>query len=365
MSTECFFTKLITWKDPSLSAAFLTVGNAFVLLMLLSGDALSWLQFLVVYAVLPLGLVARLTGFDQSIRLTSSSSAKVRTYYESHCFSQLQGIGLVRLGVYLVVVAQLVAMFGVPLMVGIVGNTVMLVPLIWSQFGPLMMSQAKNIPIEAIAGQAKSAYVSGLDFVASFGPLAASALGGVSTFLAVILLGHMLSSEFVLVFTLRLVGYGLVLVFALAPAGIADKAVAAVVPSPERVESSTRSIKVADYSSQIRNIVLWENYGHSITGFVAVYCFYFVSSFTGVTFLLALGAGVFVCFYLAPTVYKEKVAGELDRMIALVKTKMPSLPAAKPVKPVDTDEMSDPVETVSPVGEREKAVSPGPESYKE
>ena len=81
----------MTWKDPNLSAAFLTAGNVAVMLLLLSGDAASWVLFGLVFGVLPLGLVARLSGFDQSVRETLArsptpvgSSSVQSSYFESH-----------------------------------------------------------------------------------------------------------------------------------------------------------------------------------------------------------------------------------------------------------------------------------------
>ena len=364
-TSNCFFTKLITWKDPNLSAAFLTVGNAVVLLVLLAGDALSWLQFFIVYGVLPLGLVARLTGLDRSVQFSESSSAMARSYYEAHFYANLKGLGLVRLGVYLLILAQLIAVFGVPLMVGIVGNAVMLVPLLWAQFGSVVVSTVKQIPIESVVSVGKQVYAVGIDTVAGLGPLAPAAVAGAGTFFGILLGSQLLTADYMVVLAMRLVGYGIVVLFALLPVASVEKIVAQIVPSPARVESISRSFKVTEWAVAVKDVVLWENYPHSITAFVALYTIYFVSSFTGVGFLVAVGAGFVAAFHQAPMVYKEKVAGKLDQVVKNVVAKIPvnrfkagGTPKIKPVvtkaeaqpteEPVaSVAELLEPVETIN------------------
>ena len=91
---KCFFTKLVTWRDPNLSAAFLTVGNVVVALLLASGDALSWLLFALVFGVLPLGLAARLTGYDQNLRRMPATPLG-ETVAHSHLCNQMSPAGLI------------------------------------------------------------------------------------------------------------------------------------------------------------------------------------------------------------------------------------------------------------------------------
>jgi hypothetical protein len=341
MALNCFFTNLITWKDPSLSAAFLTVGNAIVLLLLLSGDALSWLQFVIVYGVLPLGLVARLTGLDRSVRFSNAASAaKARNYYEVHVYSQIQGLGLIRCGVFMILIGELVSYVGLPLMVGIVGNSVMLIPLVWEQYGRVAMDQARQIPLKKAADSVRDIYTVGFNTVESLGPLAPSAVGGLMVFMGFVVCAQLFSADSLLTWGLKTCGYIMVGLFALLPASISDKIIAVVVPHPEHVETATKSMNMNDWTSVVKDIVLWENYPQSITAFIVLYSFYFISSYTGASSLLALCAAVGVAFHLAPTVYKEKAVAEANKLIKEVKARIPTPPrsttnlhtAASPVK---------------------------------
>ena len=343
--SNCFFTNLITWRDPNLSAAFLTVGNAVVLLLLLSGDALSWLQFLIVYGVLPLGLVARLTGMDRMIRFSNSASAaKARNYYEVHVYSQIQGLGLIRCGVFMILVAELVSYVGVPLMIGIVGNALMLIPLLWEQYGQIVIAQAKQIPVKQAIDSAKDVYTLGFNTIESFGPLAPSAVGGLVAFITVVVSAQVFTADCLLTWGLRTSGYIMVGLFSLLPASISERIIAVVVPHPERVETATKSMNVNDWTSMVKDVVLWENYPQSITAFICLYTFYFISSYTGVGSLLGLCAGVAVAYHLAPTVYKEKAAAEVNKVVKQVKARIPTPPRsvsvpvapAKPVSPKAT-----------------------------
>ena len=326
--TSCFFTKLVTWKDPNLSAAFLTAGNLAVVLLLLSGDAASWVLFGLVFGVLPLGLVARLSGFDQTVRdmlvrspsPAGSAQQQSQSYFESHILSQLTSIGLIRLGVYFVVLARLFDVLGVPGTIWIVGNAAMLIPLALTRYGPIVVKEVRDrIQIEKTVSLVKSTARSVSTTIGSFGPMAPAVSGGLVSFLAVIVASYLATSSTLLVANMTLAGYVLILLFSILPLRVVEKTLASLVPSSETVQSVSERVKLSLISNRALDLVLWENYKNSVVAFSCLYVFYFISKFVGVVVPVALGTGLFVAFTLTPTTLKEKAFAEIDKTMTKVR----------------------------------------------
>jgi hypothetical protein len=324
--TNCFFANLVTWKDPNLSAAFLTAGNLGVLILLLSGDAASWVLFALVFGVLPIGLIARLTGLDQQVRsyLTRAPADQDKStpsYYESHIVSQLTSIGLIRVGVYFVILARLFDMVGVAGTIWVVGNTVMLVPMLLWRFGPVAVEELQSrVNIGGLSKMVSSSVHSGLDTIASFGPMAPAVSGGILAFLAVIIASYLATSSTLLVANMTLIGYGLILTFALLPLSVVERSVTALVPSASAIETMSDRVQLTSVCKRITDLVMWNNYKNSVIAFASLYVFYFISKFVGVVIPLALGTGCFAAFTLTPTTLKEKALAELDKTIQQVRT---------------------------------------------
>jgi hypothetical protein len=325
--TNCFFTKLVTWKDPNLSAAFLTAGNVAVILLVLSGDAASWVLFGLVFGVLPLGLVARLSGFDRTVRDTLARSptpvgspSDQSSYFESHILSQLTSIGLIRLGVYFVVLARLFDVLGVAGTIWIVGNTAMLIPLALTRYGAIVVKEVRNrIQIEKTLIIVKSTARSVSATIGSFGPMAPAVSGGLVSFLAVIIASYLATSSTLLVANMTLIGYCLILLFSILPLSVVEKTLASLVPSSETIQTVSERVKLSLVSNRALDLVLWDNYKNSVVAFSCLYVFYFISKYVGVVVPVALGTGLFAAFTLTPTILKEKAYAEIDKTMNKVR----------------------------------------------
>lgn len=315
---KCFFTKLVTWRDPNLSAAFLTVGNVVVALLLASGDALSWLLFALVFGVLPLGLAARLTGYDQNLRRMPATPLG-ETVAHSHLCNQMSPAGLIRAGVLLVVAANLVSVLGVPLAIGVAGNGVMLLPLAWRMYSPLVINKVKQLPVDQVVGLVKATVQQGTDFVGSFGPMAPAVAGGLAATIAVLIWSYLATSRLMLVANMKLIGYAIILLVALLPVSVTERAAKALIPSEATMARINETVRFKTIVGRATDLVLWDNYKQSITAFAILYGFYFVSSYIGVVFPLALTAGSFVAFTLTPTTLKEKAFAEVDKAFQQVR----------------------------------------------
>lgn len=345
---ECFYSKLITWKDPNLSAAFLTGGNVLVFLLLVSGNALAaWIQFVVVFGLIPLGFVARLAGFDKQLSELARPGTpheKARSYYESHFHSQLTGFGILKIGVYLIVSAKLVSKLGIPLMIGLVGNACMLTPLLWEKHGLTLMTSFQKLPVNKVVKWIETASNSGIDAIAAFGPMAPAITGGVMVFFAVIIASKLAASTALLVANMKFIGYLMVLTCAFAPAEIIEKTVLSISPSPATVERFSKAAHADEWIKRATELVLWENYQASLSAFLFLYLFYYISSFVGIALPIALGAAAFVSFTLTPSVLKEKALAEVDKMVKQVKEGVipsrPATPEEVPIieKPLDIPE---------------------------
>ena len=315
---KCFFTKLVTWRDPNLSAAFLTVGNLVVALLLVSGDALSWLLFALVFGVLPLGLAARLSGYDANLRKLPATPLSDASSH-SHLSGGVSSAGLIRAGVLLVIAANLIAALGVPLAIGLAGNCVMLLPLAWIKYSPVLLAQLKQLPIEQLLKAAKALARTGTDFIGSFGPMAPAVAGGIAATLAVLIWSYLATSRLMLVTNMKLVGYSVILLVVLLPVSATERAIAAIVPSAATMEKVTETVKFKTIMGRVMDLVLWENYKQSVTAFAVLYGFYFVSSYIGVVLPVALATGSFVAFTLTPTTLKEKAYAEVDKALQQVR----------------------------------------------
>jgi hypothetical protein len=327
------------WKDPNLSAAFLTTGNLVVLLLVLSGNALSWVLFALVFGVLPLGLAARLTGADKSFResLTSSSGpssgSSTPSYYETHVLSQLTTVGLIRLGVYLVILANIVGFWGIPASLLLIGNAAMLLPLGYMRYQPIVMQQIKIVRLDKVAGLIKGSLESLFNTIAAFGPMAPAVFGGLLAFIGVIISSYVATSTALLVGNMRLAGYAIILTFAVVPPSLVEKTVTAFVPSPAVVEKIIDRVQLNAAVRRVSDLILWENYKNSVLAFASLYGFYFVSKFIGVIVPVALGTGLFVAFTLTPSTLKEKAFAEIDKTIQQVRESVTSRISLTPPLP--------------------------------
>ena len=323
---SCFFTKLVTWKDPNLSAAFLTAGNLVVLLLLLSGNAISWALFGIVFGVLPLGLVARLTGSEKNVRRSLSprpSSTDGTTsgpsYYETHIVSQLTPVGLIRLGVYLVLASRLIEVVGIAGSILLVGNALMLLPLGYIKYSPIVAAQIRMIHLDKLLSLVRDILGTVVETIASFGPIAPAVAGGLLAFLLVVISSYLATSTALLVANLSLAGYAIIVVFSVVPLSMIEKAVGAIIPSPAIIERLTERVQLSTATKRVTDLVLWDNYKNSVIAFASMYGFYFVSKFIGVMIPVALGIGLFVAFTLTPTTLKEKAFAEIDKTIGRVR----------------------------------------------
>ena len=334
---ECFYSRLTLWRDPSLSAAFLTGGNLLVVLLLVSGDALAWLQFFLVFCVMPLGFIARLTGLDRylsEISAPASPHERARSYYETHVYSQLTGFGFLKFGVYLVVTGVLIASLGIPVLIGLAGNLVMLAPLLWEWYGAQAIDQVRQIEVPVIntIESAKKIFKTGIETVESIGPMAPAVSAGLAVFVAVIVVSELVQSTALLVANLKAVGYVMILVCAFTPISTLENLIKIATPSPSAVEEYSKSVHADEWIKRATELVLWENYKASLSAFVSLYAFYFISSLVGVAVPIALGAAGFVGFTLTPYVLKEKALAEMDRLVEKVKERVPPLYVSKAAK---------------------------------
>lgn len=321
---NCFFTKLVTWKDPNLSAAFLTAGNLGVLLLLLTGNALSWALFALVFGVLPLGLIARLTGADLNVRKSlsrrpSTDEGSVPSYYETHVVSQLTPVGLIRLGVYLVLASRLIELVGIAGALLLVGNVAMLLPLAYIKYSPIIAAQIRLIHLDKLLELVRSTIGSFVETIASFGPMAPAVAGGLLTFLSAIIASYLATSSALLVANLRLTGYIVILVFSIVPIALIEKSVSAIIPSASVVDKITERVQLSTATKRVTDLVLWENYKNSVIAFASVYGFYYVSKYIGVMIPAALAMGLFVAYTLTPSTLKEKAFAEIDKTIGKVR----------------------------------------------
>lgn len=374
-SSGCFFTKLVSWSDHNLSAAFLTAGNFIVLLLLLSRDAISWFLFGLVFGVLPLGLAARLAGMDKNVRMSlspKSSGSNTPSYYESHIVSQLTTVGLIRLGVYLVILATVIGWLGIPGALLVLGNAAMLLPLAYMKYSPLVVQQVKAVHLDKLAGLVKQSIQTGFETIADFGPMAPAVSGGIVAFLAVIIASYLATSQALLVTNMSLLGYGIIITFAVVPPSVVEKLVSSVIPSPAVVEKISDRVHLSSAIRRITDLVLWENYKNSVTAFAAFYGLYFVSSYIGVVVPVALATGLFVAFTLTPSTLKEKAFAELDKTIKQVRTSVTSRISLTPPLPEKEkeDEPSSPRSAKKsparkPVSPLVDPIVPEPEALKE
>lgn len=338
---ECFYTRLVEWKDPNLSAAFLTGGNALVLLLLVSGNALAWVQFFIVFCLIPLGFAARLAGLDKHLAelvRPGSPHEQARSYYESHIYAHITAFGLLRLGVYLLVGSQLIARLGIPLMVGLVGNLVMISPLVYNKYAHRVLVSIRVPRVDVIAAWSKSVFTATADSIAAFGPMAPAIAGGLIVFILVIVLGHVASSTSILVANMKLAGYLAVMVCAFSPVDLIERFVRTITPTPATIEQYSQAVHADEWIRRVTELILWENYRASLLAFVSLYCFYYISWYVGVALPIALGCSGFVAFALTPGAIKEKALAEMSKVVNQVKANVEPITTLLPAAPTTADQ---------------------------
>ena len=283
----------------------------------------------------------------------------------SHLCSGLKTSNLfwIKVAFYLVLVAKLIQLFGVPMMVGISGNSLMVAPLVWTHYGRSLTAHLRSIPVHHLQKLAVDSYHQSVEIVASFGALAPSAAGGFGAFIAVMLLSNLLSIDSILVTTLLVVGYSLIVCFALLPEDSIEYVVGRAVPSAETVSRISSTFQLGQCAQFAKNIVLWDNYQNSISAFIVLYTVYFVSSFTGLGFLLAVVAGSAVAVHLAPAAMKEKAGLEIQKQIATLRAMLPAK-AAIP-KPETSKESPKIAPVTSPVSQVETSPAESHPAYLE
>ena len=290
----CFFKDLTSWKDPSLSAAFLTAGNLVVLVSMFAADPFAWVQFFIVYGLLPLGLVARLGGLDKPILSACTRNSHVH-------LGGCDALNLMKIGIYCMFASRIVDWIGLPLLVGLVGNCVLLGPIVCKEFPARRLrswvEEGRYLGIEKIH--------QGIEFIYNLHVLAASVFGGVFACVCVFVLSVLIDS--LIVNALAVIGYLLILCFGLFPQ-IGGWLVAQLQPRISTVDMSL-----------VWDVILWENYSVSISVFVCMYAFYLVSSFVGAWTLVAVLTGSGVAVWLMPMAVKEKWALLLDRQVLRVR----------------------------------------------
>jgi hypothetical protein len=327
MST-CFFKRLINWEDPNLSASFLTVGNLAVLFLTFSSDVSSWLLFLVIWGVFPLGLVARLGGFENQVTVRPAEDA-LANHYKEHVFGSVRNTHKLLVGgVYLIIVSELMAMFGIVGMIGIVGNAVLLGPLLWKKIKPHLNEVKRSVSVSKIRDSVGGKVGEVETKLVEVHPMALPGAVALVVFTLFYTVGEFVTSKSFVVGSLALVGYLVVIACVLVPEEGLQYFRRHLVPAPEKIDKTFHAVEANKWFNQIKAIVLWENYPKSIVAFVTLYTIYFGASFTGIIFVGAVAAASAAAYSNTPDSVKEKVntkAGEL-------KTQIMHLPAVQKAK---------------------------------
>lgn len=318
VSNSCFFKRLVTWEDPNLSASFLTVGNLAVAFLLFSANVSNWVLFLIVWGVFPLGLAARIGGFEKQLSFKSAESA-IAHHYKGHIAEKSSAQNIIILGVYLIIVAKLVSLFGVVMMMGIVGNAVLLGPMVVKQLREkLGQVRVHGVSMESMIQKTNEglSYTSAL--LTSLHPMALPGAVGASVFLGVLLLGEFVTSQLFLVSCLSIAGYVVVLSVVLLPASVVASVRDRFIPSEKSVTSVMGSLEASKRMHEVTRLFLWENYPRSIAAFIAVYSVYVVSSLVGVVPVIALVVAIAATIANTPTAVIEKMQEKISDMKSLV-----------------------------------------------
>jgi hypothetical protein len=325
MSVSCWGKRLMKWEDPNTSAAVLTIGNI-LMLLLLNDDPIAWLQFMIVFGVLPIGLVARVSGMDTRIR-EQLKFGNIAKYVSNHTAvggreSPVPGDSpadkgnfLIRFAVYMVIISEMVCVFGLILTIGVIGNACMLIPLIWKT---LMADYVKRIPLDHFQG--RYIWKIFVEKLYSIDPLAVPMVAGLTVFIATIIAGRI--AESVVIVALRVMGYILVVLFALVPIETIERVAGDMIG-----KISSNMIIIRDVTDQvtgwIEGIIFWDNYTVSLTALGFLYVTYLVSAFTGLTFVVGAVSGVATVHILLPGPVKEKVQGNVAHVLSQVKGLLP------------------------------------------
>lgn len=300
--TNCCFTKLVTWKDPNLSAAVLTIGNAIVLLGLFATDPLAWAQFALVWGVLPLGLVVRVAGLEKYFGTRSIVAVSQNVLHHVELSSSAS---LIKAAIYLLILSRFVDLVGFALALGIIGNALMIAPLVWELYAKSMVDHVSAFSLSPVKRTVKEGY----EKIASLGTFAPAIFGGLNTFIFILFVSNLCSS--LLGYLLSIAGYSLLL------CGAFDINI-----EFESKMTFLKKFETSEYFEITRKIILWDNYPKSIATFVALYAFYFVAAFTGTGLLVAAIAGSAVAMHLVPSVLKEKASIEIQKRVETISGKI-------------------------------------------
>jgi len=316
LGTKCVFKKICSWEDANVSAAVLTAGNLFVL-FLLNENPIAWIQFGIIFGLLPLGLAARVFGFDTQLRNRLSGLSGGMFMSHGKGKDVKDSSDLIRVSVAMIVSSRMISQFGLPLTIGIVGNTVMLVPLIWSYVD---MDQLKMVMTNG-RKQLEDTGKSLGDMMHGIHEMMVPIVGGLMTFIVIVGVGKAVDTIFVTM--LGLVGYGLLFAIAAVPETVMSgrlvsgmgKSSMTIVYGPE----------MKRFGSIVNSIVFWESFTRSVAAFLGLYGVYVVSSFTGLAFVVGSLGGLTVTFATSPSIVREKLEAKLTFLVTQVEAKMSSV----------------------------------------
>ena len=324
--SKCVFKKICLWEDANVSAAVLTAGNLFVL-FLLNENPIAWIQFGVIFGILPLGLAARVFGFDANVRdkfnllgsriilLTPHNNGVGRK-------SMMEVADLIRVSVGMILASRMIAEFGLPLTIGIVGNLIMLVPLCWSSIKSHHSDEKIFASVQTEVRQVMEAVENKLNRVHE---MTLPILAGLLSFLTIVGFGRIADKLFLSV--LSLCGYSILITAAIyPPEQLIGGELMSTLISKTYLDKEMKKI-----GGIVSSIVFWNNFAHSVLTFVWLYGVYVVSAFTGLAFVVASLVALTVVFTLSPSVVREKMDAKLTALVTRLENKITAM-FSKPVE---------------------------------
>ena len=317
--TKCVFKKICSWEDANVSAAVLTAGNLFVL-FLLNENPIAWIQFCLIFGLLPLGLAARVFGFDSQIRERVSGISG--SMFVSHgTRNKITASEVIRMSVGMICAARMISVFGFPLTLGIVGNLVMLVPLVWSYVDTEQITATS----ETVKKSAQESTKMLVDILHGVHEMLMPVIAGLLTFITIVGIGKVSDSIFVAL--LSLVGYTFLLGIAIAPETVTSGRIVSLIGSSPMTKVYEPTLRKVGY--MVTSLVFWESFTHSVAAFLGLYAVYVISAFTGLAFVVALVGGLTVTFAASPSVVREKFEAELVAIVTGIEAKISSFMSKK------------------------------------
>lgn len=330
VGSKCVFKKICGWEDANVSAAVLTAGNLMVL-FLLNENPVAWLQFAIVFGLLPLGLAARVFGFDSTLRGKMSSLGIFAGHGKTR--EETKSADFIRIAIGLIVAARMISAFGLPLTIGIIGNLAMLVPLVWSYID---MKQVKTT-LENFKNEVGKVVELVAEKAHQVDAMLVPILVGLAFFMLIIGFGKIVDTLFVAL--LGFAGYGILLAVAVAPESLTSGHLGSRLEAASWTKMYEKEFnKVV---TVVNSVVFWESFTRSVAAFLGLYGVYVVSSFTGLAFVVACLGGLTMTFSLSPEIVREKLEARLNALVSSVEAKVASMLTKQPkeeIKATENDE---------------------------